>query len=125
VKRRPLSGAVEAATLGLIVPLPVGPAQIIKETAAAAGIDLDGQEIDVSHSKASAAKAVELIREGRAEILMKGSLHTDEHPQSILTITSNVVELAINYTLQDVEPPTNEMIERACEQFRAVGLTAY
>ena len=34
-------------------------------------------------------------------------------------------ELAINYTLQDVEPPTNEMIERACEQFRAVGLTAY
>jgi pyruvate formate lyase activating enzyme len=34
-------------------------------------------------------------------------------------------ELEINYTLQDVEPPTNEMIERACEQFRAVGLTAY
>jgi len=34
-------------------------------------------------------------------------------------------ELAINYTLQDVEPPTSEMIERACEQFRAVGLTAY
>ena len=34
-------------------------------------------------------------------------------------------ELAINYTLQDVEPPTTEMIERACEQFRAVGLTAY
>ena len=34
-------------------------------------------------------------------------------------------ELAIDYTLQDVEPPTSEMIERACEQFRAVGLTAY
>ena len=34
-------------------------------------------------------------------------------------------ELAINYTLQDVEPPTSEMIERACEQFRAAGLTAY
>lgn len=74
-----LSGAIEAATLGLIVPLLVGPAQRIKETAAAAGIDLDGHEIvDVSHSNASAAKAVELIREGRAEILMKGSLHTDE-----------------------------------------------
>jgi len=74
-----LSGAMEAATLGLIVPLLVGPAQRIKETAAAAGIDLDGKEIiDVSHSNASAAKAVELIREGRAEILMKGSLHTDE-----------------------------------------------
>ena len=74
-----LSGAIEAAALGLIVPLLVGPAQKIKETAAAAGIDLDGHEIvDVSHSNASAAKAVELIREGRAEILMKGSLHTDE-----------------------------------------------
>jgi len=74
-----LSGAIEAAALGLIVPLLVGPAEKIKETAAAAGIDLDGQEIiDVSHSNASAAKAVELIREGRAEILMKGSLHTDE-----------------------------------------------
>jgi len=74
-----LSGAIEAATLGLIVPLLVGPAQKIKETAAAANIDLDGHEIiDVSHSNASAAKAVELIREGRAEILMKGSLHTDE-----------------------------------------------
>jgi phosphotransacetylase len=74
-----LSGAIEAATLGLIVPLLVGPAQRIKETAAAAGIDLHGKEIiDVSHSNASAAKAVELIREGRAEILMKGSLHTDE-----------------------------------------------
>jgi len=34
-----LSGAIEAATLGLIVPLLVGPAEKIKETAAAAGID--------------------------------------------------------------------------------------
>ncbi len=74
-----LSGAIEAATLGLIAPLLVGPAQRIKETAAAAGINLHGKEIiDVSHSNASATKAVELIREGRAEILMKGSLHTDE-----------------------------------------------
>jgi pyruvate formate lyase activating enzyme len=34
-------------------------------------------------------------------------------------------ELAINYSLKDVQPPTNEMLERACEQFRAVGLTAF
>lgn len=74
-----LSGAIEAATIGLIVPLLVGPAEKIKETAAAAGIDVDKwQIVDVPHSDASAAKAVELIREGRAEILMKGSLHTDE-----------------------------------------------
>jgi phosphotransacetylase len=80
-----LSGAVEAAQRGLIVPLLVGPADKIAETAAAAGIDLDSLEIiDVPHSNAAAAKAVELIREGRAEILMKGSLHTDELMSAIV-----------------------------------------
>jgi phosphate acetyltransferase len=34
--------------------------------------------IDASHSQDSASKAVELVRCGRAEMLMKGSLHTDE-----------------------------------------------
>jgi len=57
----------------------VGPAARISETAAEAGIDLgDLTIIDVPDSVAAAAKAVELIREGKAEILMKGSLHTDE-----------------------------------------------
>jgi len=80
-----LSGAVEAAQRGLIVPLLVGPADKIAETAAAAGIDLDSLEIiDAPHSNAAAAKAVELIREGRAEILMKGSLHTDELMSAIV-----------------------------------------
>jgi phosphotransacetylase len=74
-----LSGALEAAARGLIVPLLVGPAARIAETAASAGINLgDAQIVDVPHSQAAAVKAVELIREGKAEILMKGSLHTDE-----------------------------------------------
>jgi phosphotransacetylase len=74
-----LSGAVEAFKRGLIVPLLVGPAAEIEKTASADGIDLRKLEIvDVPHSHASAARAVELVREGRAEILMKGSLHTDE-----------------------------------------------
>ena len=74
-----LSGAVEAFQHGLIVPLLVGPVASIKKTAASAGIDLGKLEIvDVPHSHAAADKAVALIREGRAEILMKGSLHTDE-----------------------------------------------
>jgi len=63
----------------LIKPLLVGPASRIRETANKANIDLGNLEIiDVPHSQASAARAVELVREGRAEILMKGSLHTDE-----------------------------------------------
>lgn len=81
-----LSGAVEAARRGLIRALLVGPATRIRETAAAAGIDLGDLEIvDVPHSNASAAKAVALIKEGRAEVLMKGSLHTDELMSAIVS----------------------------------------
>ncbi|HEX7332967.1 MAG TPA: bifunctional enoyl-CoA hydratase/phosphate acetyltransferase [Pyrinomonadaceae bacterium] len=81
-----LEGAVEAAQQGLIAPLLVGPSAKIAETAAASGIDLgDLPIVDVPHSHAAAAKAVELIREGKAEILMKGSLHTDELMSAIVS----------------------------------------
>ena len=74
-----LTGAVEAARRGLIKPLLVGPAARIEEVARSAKLELgDLKIVDVPHSHASATKAVELIREGQAEILMKGSLHTDE-----------------------------------------------
>jgi phosphate acetyltransferase len=74
-----LAGAVEAWQHGLIVPLLVGPAAKLAQVAASAGIDLGKlQVVDVPHSHAAAAKAVELVRQGQAEILMKGSLHTDE-----------------------------------------------
>jgi phosphotransacetylase len=74
-----LSGAVEAANLGIIVPILVGPSDKIAATAKSAGINLSGfQIVDTPHSNASAAKAVELVRSGQAELLMKGSLHTDE-----------------------------------------------
>jgi phosphate acetyltransferase len=81
-----LTGAVEAAGRGLITPLLVGPAAKIAETAAVAHVDIDGLEIvDVPHSHAAAKKAVDLIREGKAEILMKGSLHTDELMSAIVS----------------------------------------
>jgi phosphotransacetylase len=74
-----LAGAIEARNLGLIEPILVGPAKKINEVAKASGIDLGGaQVVDTPHSHASAAKAVELVRQGQAELLMKGSLHTDE-----------------------------------------------
>ena len=74
-----LSGAMDAAKLGLIVPILVGPKDKIEATAQKFGIDLGATEIvDAPYSQASAARAVELVREGRAEALMKGSLHTDE-----------------------------------------------
>jgi len=74
-----LAGAVEAGAKGLIVPILVGPTAKIEEIAIKNGIDLGKSRIvDVPHSHASAAKAVELVRTGQAELLMKGSLHTDE-----------------------------------------------
>jgi len=74
-----LTGALEAGEKGLITPILVGPTDKIKETAAAAGVDLGRTRIvDTPHSHASAARAVELVRQGEAELLMKGSLHSDE-----------------------------------------------
>ena len=74
-----LAGAIEAASLGLITPILVGPAGKIREIASKNAIDLGTARIvDVPHSHAAAARAVALVREGEAELLMKGSLHTDE-----------------------------------------------
>ena len=74
-----LAGAIEAGEKRLITPILVGPAAKIEELAKSSGIELGSAVIvDAPHSHASAAKAVELVREGRAELLMKGSLHSDE-----------------------------------------------
>ncbi len=74
-----LRGAVEAAEIGIIRPILVGPRSKIEEVAKAAGLNIAPYElIDAEHSHAAADLAVQLAREGRAELLMKGSLHTDE-----------------------------------------------
>lgn len=74
-----LSGAIEAAQAGLIEPILVGPVAKILATAQRAGVDITGYRIeDAPHSHAAAELAVRLVREGAAEMLMKGSLHTDE-----------------------------------------------
>ena len=74
-----LLGAIEAGQKGLILPILVGPAAKIESIARLEKIDLGNtQIIDASHSHDSAVKAVELVRKGSAELLMKGSLHSDE-----------------------------------------------
>jgi phosphate acetyltransferase len=74
-----LTGAVDAARMGLIAPILVGPRARIEAVAAKCGLKLAGlQIVDTPHSHASADEAVRLVREGKAECLMKGSLHTDE-----------------------------------------------
>ncbi|HEX5107244.1 MAG TPA: bifunctional enoyl-CoA hydratase/phosphate acetyltransferase [Vicinamibacterales bacterium] len=74
-----LEGAIEAGSKRLIKPILVGPANKLREIALKSGVDLGKTTIvDVPHSHAAAAMAVELVRKGEAELLMKGSLHTDE-----------------------------------------------
>jgi phosphate acetyltransferase len=74
-----LRGPIEAAEAGIIVPILVGPAAKIAAVAREHKINIDRYQIvDVPHSDAAAAKGVELIHEAKGELLMKGSLHTDE-----------------------------------------------
>jgi len=74
-----LSAVMEAAQARIIQPILCGPADRIRRVAKDLGVDVERYEImDVPHSHAAAARAVELVRLGRAEVVMKGSLHTDE-----------------------------------------------
>jgi phosphate acetyltransferase len=80
-----LASAMEAAKAGIIRPTLVGPAARIRTLANTLGIDLAGMPIvDVPHSHAAAAKAVEMVRSGAADALMKGSLHTDELMSAVI-----------------------------------------
>lgn len=80
-----LSGAMDSARYGLIVPVLIGPEVRIRHLAQEAGIDLTGVEIiSVPHSHAAAEKAADMAANGEVEVLMKGSLHTDELIHSVL-----------------------------------------
>ena len=79
-----LRGAADAAEAGIIKPVLVGPSARIKAVAAKHRIEIGAFEIvDAPHSEAAAAKAVELIHAAKGEMLMKGSLHTDELMRSV------------------------------------------
>lgn len=80
-----LTGAMDSARYGLIVPVLIGPEIRIRAVALEAGLDLSGVEVlHVAHSHAGAAKAAEMAAQGEVEMLMKGSLHTDEMIQAVL-----------------------------------------
>jgi phosphate acetyltransferase len=79
-----LRGVVDSAEAGIIRPVLVGPEMKIRNTASQHGLDISELEIiDTPHSEAAAAKGVELIHAAKAEMLMKGSLHTDELMRSV------------------------------------------
>ena len=85
VEANSLEGAVEAAKEGLIEPILIGPAHRIRK--AAEELDLDISEytlIDAEHSHRSAEIACDIVRQGKAEALMKGSLGTSEVLKAVL-----------------------------------------
>ena len=74
-----LQAVAEAARRRILTPVLVGPAAKIRAAAGESRVDIGAFKIvDAPHSHGAAAKAVELVRRGEAQILMKGSLHTDE-----------------------------------------------
>lgn len=80
-----LVGPIQAAERDLIKPILVGPAAKIRSIAQAEGLDISPYPlIDVEHSHRAAERAVAMVRAGEAEILMKGSLHTDELLHEVL-----------------------------------------
>ena len=93
-----LRGVVEAAGAGLIKPTLVGPITKIRDVASKHGMDIGSYEIvDAPHSEAAAARAVELVHEAKGELLMKGSLHTDELMRSVTARTGLRTERRISH----------------------------
>jgi len=89
--RDSLLGALEAARRGLIVPVLVGPPARIRAVAEANGADIAGfRLVATEHSHASAAAAAALARSGEVEMLMKGSLHTDEFLAQVVSADSGL-----------------------------------
>jgi phosphate acetyltransferase len=80
-----LTGAIDAARFGLVVPILIGPEPRICQAASQAGLDLMGIEIiNLPHSHAAADKAADMAAKGEVDMVMKGSLHTDELIRAIL-----------------------------------------
>jgi phosphotransacetylase len=86
-----LRGAVDAAEAGIIKPILVGPVPKIANVARQFDLDIARYEvIDTPHSEAASARGVQLIHEGKGELLMKGSLHTDELMREVTSVKTGL-----------------------------------
>jgi phosphate acetyltransferase len=86
-----LRGVVDAAEIGIITPILVGPSARIKKAARDNGLEIGNFEIvDAADAETSAAQAVKLVHQSKAELLMKGSLHTDELLRAVTSSTSGL-----------------------------------
>jgi phosphotransacetylase len=81
-----LGGAMQACKDGLILPVLVGSEEKIRSLAEEMSLDLSAvQIVDVPDSRGAALRAVELARKAEVQMLMKGSLHTDELMSAVVS----------------------------------------
>jgi phosphate acetyltransferase len=86
-----LRGAIDAAAIGIIEPVLVGPSKRIADTANKHGISIDGVKIvDEPDEVSAATRAVAMIHEAKGELLMKGSLHTDDLMRQVTSGTKGL-----------------------------------
>lgn len=86
-----LLGPLAAAREGIITPILVGPEAVIRAAAQEQGESLDGCRIvDCADPVSAAARCVAMVREGQAETVMKGSLHTDELMSAVVSRTNGI-----------------------------------
>jgi len=139
-----LCGAIEAAAAGIIIPVLVGPVAKIRKVAGEFKLEIGKYElVDAPHSDAAAEKAVELIRAGQGELLMKGSLHTDELMRAvtatatglrtarrishvfIMDVPAHVETLFITDAAINIFPDLDakrDIVQNAIDLFTALGL---
>jgi phosphate acetyltransferase len=139
-----LRGVAEAAELGLILPILVAPVAKLRAVARQYSIDIGRFElVDAAHSEAAAARGVELIHEGKGELLMKGSLHTDELMRAvaasktglrtarrishvfIMDVPSHPDTLVITDAAINIFPDLDakrDIVQNAIDLFNAIGL---
>jgi phosphate acetyltransferase len=141
---RSLRSIDHARHSALISPILVGPSRLIQRTAGEHGLSLQGLEVvEAADPGAAAARAVALVHEGRAQMVMKGSLHTDELMRAV---TSSATGLRTSRRISHVfimDVPTHpdtlfitdaainiapdldtkrDIVQNAVDLFHAIGL---
>jgi phosphate butyryltransferase len=80
-----LQAVMKAHSKGLALPILIGDKALIRTKAEQAGLALDGAEIVQADDNAQAAAlGVKMVHEGKADIVMKGLLHTDVLLKAVL-----------------------------------------
>jgi phosphate acetyltransferase len=80
-----LHSAVTASESRILRPVLVGPEKELRAAAAQAGIDLKGcRLVDAPHGRAAMARAVDMAREGDADIIVQGDVPTHEFMQRVI-----------------------------------------